>query len=75
MKRLSIGYIKHNHQGMSSLVIRARDGSKLFLPCSIPNLEFDIFLIAEERFEAKVDSDGCEKNLTELIVGVANDDG
>jgi hypothetical protein len=38
------------------------------LACSIPNLQFDIFVIAGNRFESKIDANSGHVVFIELIV-------
>ena len=58
---------------MCSSVVGAGDCSESFVSCSIPDLKFDFVAVEREGFEPEVDSDGCQKNLAELVISVSDD--
>lgn len=51
-----------------TFVVGVGDGAETFLPCSVPYLEFDIFAVGGDSFEAEVDSNGGHIVFVELIV-------
>ena len=74
MEWLMVSDVEDDHEGMSSLVIWTSDRSKLLLSSSIPYLQLDVLLIAKERLETEVDTDRSQKDITELIISIADDD-
>jgi hypothetical protein len=39
-------------------IVRTGDGAEVFLTCSIPDLELDIFVVDRDSLSSKFDSDG-----------------
>lgn len=52
-----------------TFVVGVGDGSESFLACSIPYLQFDVFLIRGDCFESEIDADGCHVIFVKLVVG------
>jgi hypothetical protein len=53
---------------LTASIIGTGNGSKSLLASSIPDLKLDAFVIDGECFEPKVNSDGSEIMLRELIL-------
>lgn len=52
-----------------TLVVGIGDGAEAFLACRVPDLQFDVLVVAGDCLEAEVHSDGRHVVLVELVVG------
>jgi len=56
------------HKYFLTLIISVGDSSKSFLPSRVPNLEFNIFILASDGLESEINSDSSHVILIELVV-------
>ncbi len=56
-------------------IVSTSDGAKTFLAGSVPNLEFAQFVVNLGHFESKVDSDGGQVVVNEVVITEADEEG
>ncbi len=59
-------------KGGITFIISVYDGSKSFLAGSVPDLQFDDFVIDFHDFELEINSDGGYESVKESVVSEAN---
>ena len=68
IKRCDIGNVEDEEDTLAASIVCAGDGSEPLLSGSVPDLKLDAFIIDGEGFEPKVDSDGGQIVLWELVL-------
>ncbi len=58
---------------MCASIVRAGDGPESLVTGCIPNLKLDLVTLERKRLESKIDPNGCQEHLTELIICISDD--
>jgi hypothetical protein len=72
LERIAVGDVVNKDDPIASAVVRGSDRPETFLACGIPNLEFDGFAFAGDRFDLEIDADRRNVVFTENIVRKPN---